>query len=136
MTSISSTLHLHESITVGLSHLYLLTIAFMDITGPRLESYVAVASTQYRPDFSTIPFTAKLKNAVVSLSLPAWDTHRSFEDKVSFEVGKIGSVKAEGSYTFYSTPHPDHQEMLVLHLEVSLPTESTDSRVSVYVSRL
>ena len=96
--------------------------AFMDVTGPRVEAFVAVASTQYRPEFSTIPFSINLSDAVVSLSLPSWDTHRSFFDGSGVdtgicEVGKVGQLTATASYTFYSTRHPDHQEKLVLHLE-------------------
>jgi len=91
----------------------------MDIAGPRMEAYVAVGATQYRPEFTTIPFSVNVDDAVVKMSVPKWDTHRSFADDVNFEVGKIGHVSAKGTYTYYSTPHPDHQEMLVLHLEVS-----------------
>lgn len=91
--------------------------AFMDIKGPRMEAYVAVGNTQYRAELSTIPFTVDLKDAVVEMSIPSWDTHRSFSESSAFEVGKIGDVSAKGSYTFYSTPKPDHQETLVLHLE-------------------
>jgi hypothetical protein len=96
-----------------------LTPALMDIAGPRMEAYVAVGTTQYRPEFTTIPFTVNVDDAVVKMSVPKWDTHRSFANDVNFEVGKIGHVSAKGSYTYYSTPHPDHQEMLVLHLEES-----------------
>ncbi len=91
----------------------------MDISGPRLESYTSVAGTEYRPDLSTIPFSVNVQNAVVALSVPSWDTHRSFADQQAFEIGKIGYLSAEGSYTFYSAPDPDHQEQLTLHLEVS-----------------
>lgn len=91
--------------------------AFMDVKGPKMEAFVAVDSTQYRADLSTIPFSVSAHDAVVEMSLPSWDTHRSFSESASVEVGKIGEVSARGTYTFYSHPHPDHQETLMLHLE-------------------
>ena len=90
----------------------------MDVYGPQMSAYVAVAATQYRPDMSTVPFTVNLTDARVELSVPSWDTHRSFCADETVEVGKIGLVTASGSYTYYSVPRPEHQETLVLHLEV------------------
>lgn len=111
--------------------------AIMDVYGPQLVSHVAVATTQYRPEFSVVPFSVDLKDARVMLCVPKWDTHRAFGDYEgagkadgngngngdgegecdSFEVGKIGSVSAKGSYRYYSSARPDHQENLTLHLE-------------------
>ncbi|GMK54228.1 hypothetical protein CspeluHIS016_0108140 [Cutaneotrichosporon spelunceum] len=90
--------------------------AFLDIKGPRLDAYVAVASTRYRPEFSVVPFTVDAKNAIVELSLPSWDTHRSFGTP-SLEVGRIGDVRVSGSYRYYARPQPDHVEKLELHIE-------------------
>lgn len=56
------------------------------------------------------------KNAHVELSLPSWDTHRSFGEP-SLEVGRIGDVRVSGSYRYYARPSPDHVEKLKLHLE-------------------
>ena len=91
----------------------------MDIVGPRIDAFVAVGTTQYRPELAVIPFTVNLKDARVELCLPRWDTHRAFGDANPLEVGKIGEVTASGSYLYYSVPRPDHQETLKLHLEVS-----------------
>lgn len=87
-----------------------------------MDAHVAVDTTLYRPELSTIPFAVSLHDAIVNLKLPAWDTHRSFSQSESdyVEVGKVGNVSANGSYTFYSMPRPDHQETLKLHLEVSI----------------
>lgn len=90
--------------------------AFLDICGPRLDAYVAVDSSRYRPEFSVVPFTIDAKNVVVSVSLPKWDTHRSF-GKPLWEVGKVGDIMVAGSYRYYSKPSPDHIEKLKLHLE-------------------
>ncbi|OCF34831.1 hypothetical protein I316_03376 [Kwoniella heveanensis BCC8398] len=92
------------------------TNAFLDVYGPRLDSFVAVASTQYRPEFSTVPFSVHLSDARVELCVPKWDTHRAFGDD-TIEIGKIGDITAKGSYLYYSVPRPDHQETLNLHLE-------------------
>jgi hypothetical protein len=106
-----------------------------------MEAHVAVDTTLYRPEFSSIPFAVSLNDAVVKLKLPAWDTHRSFSDSDSdsVEVGRIGNVSAKGSYTFYSAPRPDHQETLKLHLEVgqilSFAYIMLMSRVSAFLSR-
>ncbi|KAL7425079.1 Macrophage colony-stimulating factor 1 receptor [Cryptotrichosporon argae] len=93
--------------------------AFVDIRGPRMDAYVAVASTRYRPEFSVIPFSVEGHDAHVDLALPKWDTHHAFSSGAALEVGKIGTVKASGSYRYYSVPKPDHQETLQLHLEAS-----------------
>jgi hypothetical protein len=101
--------------------------AFVVITGPRLSSYVSVDSSQYRPATSVIPFSVNLQQAKVAIILPNWDTHYTFtctEDIGSgdstgraLEIGKIADCTAEGSYRYYSSTHPDHQETLVLHLD-------------------
>lgn len=91
--------------------------AFMDIYGPRMDAYVAVDTTRYRPEMSTLPFSINLQDARVELCVPKWDTHRSFGKGDSLEVGKIGNVTATGSYRYYATPKPEHQENLMLHLE-------------------
>ncbi|KLT40822.1 hypothetical protein CC85DRAFT_287095 [Cutaneotrichosporon oleaginosum] len=90
--------------------------AFMDIKGPRMDAYVAVASTRYRPEFSVVPFTVDAKNAIVELSLPSWDTHRTYGTP-SLEVGRIGDIRVSGSYRYYARPQPDHVEKLKLHIE-------------------
>lgn len=89
--------------------------AFMDVSGPRMDSYVAVDSTRFRPEFSVVPFTIEAKDVIVSLSLPTWDTHRTFGEP-SVEVGKIGDFLVSGSYRYYAKPMPDHTEKLKLHL--------------------
>lgn len=90
----------------------------MDVYGPRLDAYIAVSATEYRPEFSIVPFTIEGKDLQVDVGIPRWDTHRFMADSQTLEVGKIGSLTAEGSYRYYSHPKPEHQETLTLHLEV------------------
>ena len=94
--------------------------AFMDVYGPAMSCYIAVAATQYRPEFSVVPFTVTTHDARVELCTPLWDTQRSFGRSDTIEIGKIGELSANGNYRYYSVPRPDHLETLVLHLEVSL----------------
>ncbi|WRT63261.1 uncharacterized protein IL334_000164 [Kwoniella shivajii] len=96
-------------------HLYINDYNIVDAPWSRDSN---VTSTQYRPEFSIVPFSVSLDDAKVELCVPKWDTHRAFGPD-AFEVGKIGSIKAKGSYLYYSVPRPDHQETLDLHLEVS-----------------
>lgn len=96
---------------------YSLTQAFVDILGPRLDAFVAVSSTRYRPEFSVVPFTIQACDPRVAISVPAWDTHRTFGNDPSFEVGRVGNVDVSGSYRYYSSPRPDHQEKLKLHID-------------------
>ena len=97
--------------------------AFVVVAGPRLTSYVSVDTSRYRPESSLIPFTVNLENAKISLILPTWDTHHTFtctdalDPSRPFEIGKVSACTASGSYRYYSTPHPDHQETLMLHLD-------------------
>lgn len=97
-----------------------------DFYGPRLDAYVAVSATQYRPEFSVVPFSVEAKDIRVDLGLPLWDTHRSVDGSLNVEIGKIGDISVEGSYRFYAEPKPDHQEALTLHLEVSLTCLTID----------
>jgi hypothetical protein len=90
-----------------------------DFYGPRLDAYIAVATTQYRPEFSVVPFSVEARDIKVELGLPRWDTHRGTDGSEVVEIGKIGEIIATGSYRYYSEPKPDHQETLTLHLEVS-----------------
>lgn len=94
-----------------------LTIAFLDIHGPRIETYAAVASTRYRPEFSSVPFTVDAKDVLVDVRLPSWDTHRTFNPEPSLEVGRVGDITVSGSYRYYATHSPDHQEKLKLTLD-------------------
>lgn len=91
----------------------------MDISGPRIDAFVAVSATQYRPELAVVPFSVHLTDARVELCIPKWDTHRSFGTGKIIEVGKIGDLTASGSYRYYSAPRPDHEEKMTLHLEVS-----------------
>lgn len=63
-----------------------------------------------------MPFTVDAKDVHVELSLPSWDTHRSF-GKPALEVGRIGDIRVSGSYRYYSRPSPEHVETLKLNLE-------------------
>ncbi|WVQ74514.1 hypothetical protein IAR50_004115 [Cryptococcus sp. DSM 104548] len=90
--------------------------AFMDVYGPRLDAVVAVASTQYRPESSVVPFTIFLSDALVEICVPKWDTHRTFGTDV-YEIGRVGDLTASGSYRYYAVARPDHEENLNLHLE-------------------
>jgi hypothetical protein len=90
-----------------------------DFSGPRLDAYIAVATTQYRPEFSVVPFSVEARDIKVELGLPRWDTHRGIDGSEVIEVGKIGEITIEGSYRYYSEPKPEHLETLSLHLEVS-----------------
>ena len=91
--------------------------AFMDVYGPAMSCYIAVAATQYRPEFSVVPFSVTTHDACVELCLPVWDTHRSFGKGETIEIGKIGQLSATGNYRYYAVPRPEHQETLTLHLE-------------------
>ncbi|TXT06049.1 hypothetical protein VHUM_03522 [Vanrija humicola] len=91
--------------------------AFLNIDGPRLDTFVAVSTTRYKPEFSIVPFTIDAKDADVGITLPVWDTHRSFGNGAdSIPVGKIGLIDVSGSYRYYSSVKPDHQETLKLHM--------------------
>jgi hypothetical protein len=91
--------------------------AFMDLYGPKMTAYVAVAASHYRPEFSVLPFRVMADDVQVKIGLPKCDTHRTFDSSEPIEVGKIGSVEAKGSYRYYSMPKPDQQECLTLHLD-------------------
>ncbi|KIR39832.1 hypothetical protein I307_02554 [Cryptococcus deuterogattii 99/473] len=99
-------------------HLYINDYNIVDAPGSRdsNDAIVAVASTQYRPETSVVPFSISLSNARVELCIPIWDTHRTFGPEV-VEVGQVGQLTASGSYRYYAVPRPDHQETLTLHLE-------------------
>lgn len=91
--------------------------AFVDISGPRMDAYVAVAAVHYRPEFSVVPFTIHMSRPKVHMCVPKWDTHRSSDE--ALEVGKVGDLTARGSYRYYASPKPDHQEHLTLHLDAN-----------------
>lgn len=90
----------------------------MDVYGHRMDAYVAVGATQYRPEYSVVPFSIRARDIRVELCVPLWDTHRSFNADQVLEVGKIGELNVNGSYRYYAEPKPDHQETLLLHLQV------------------
>lgn len=90
-----------------------------DFYGPRLDAFVAVSATQYRPEFSTVPFSVEARDIRVDIGLPTWDTHRGEGGSQDIEIGKIGDLSVAGAYRYYSEPRPEHQENLTLNLEVS-----------------
>jgi hypothetical protein len=59
-----------------------------DFYGPRLDAYIAVATTRYRPEFSVVPFNVEAKDIRVDLALPTWDTHRGVDGSQVIEIGK------------------------------------------------
>ncbi|KAG8964186.1 hypothetical protein FRC03_002130 [Tulasnella sp. 419] len=101
------------------------------LTGPSFDAQVDVPSTRYRPYFSSTPFWIEASNVAVSISLPVWNTHRTFNnpsststplpntqrssnDSPPISLGNIGLMRLDASYLSYSEVREGNTEKLKL----------------------
>lgn len=87
------------------------------LKGPRLAGRVTAPSDQFEPVTSTVGFSVEAERLALEMTVPQWDTHKSFVSDAERQFMTVGQVKVDGSYLFYAEVHPDNVERLVLNVD-------------------
>ncbi|KAG9100936.1 hypothetical protein FRC07_010370, partial [Ceratobasidium sp. 392] len=104
----------HNIIDWPLSHV---DNSILSLTGQTLSSDVSIQSNEFRPEFSSTPFTVIAPRISMALSMPKWNTHSAFATPRTSDIGRIDSLLISGSYTGYSDIRPDAVDRLKLDIE-------------------
>ncbi|KAG8747816.1 hypothetical protein FRC10_011261 [Ceratobasidium sp. 414] len=106
----------HNIIDWPLSHV---DNSILSLTGQTLNSDLSILSNEFRPEFSSTPFTITAPRINVALSMPKWNTHSAFATPRTGDIGRIESLLISGSHTAYSDIRPDAVDRLRLDIEAS-----------------
>lgn len=93
--------------------------AILSLTGQTLSTNVSILSNEFRPEFSTIPFTITAPGVNLMLSMPKWNTHSAFATPRTSDISHIRSFSISGAYTSYAEVRPDAVDRLILDIEAS-----------------
>lgn len=86
--------------------------------GPSLKSDVTILSNKFRPESTTIPFRISGDSIVLNLALPRWNTHATHASADGNTIGRLGTLKLNGSYQYFSEVRPEFVEQLKLNFVV------------------
>ncbi|GAA5833329.1 hypothetical protein JCM11251_005205 [Rhodosporidiobolus azoricus] len=87
------------------------------LSGPKVDARLTIPSDEYRMECSNINFSVDLVDLVLSMSLPAYNTHSAFLTDATRTFATAPSLGVDGTYRFYSNAHPDNVEKLTLHIQ-------------------
>ena len=94
------------------------TQALLTTRGAHLTSTVEVPLNGFRQESTTISFVVEVPDPAVSLSLPRWNTNALHAPREGNSLGKIGFLRINGSYQYFSDVRKDHVEQLKLKFTV------------------
>lgn len=95
--------------------------ALMTLRGARLRNTTLIPLTKYRPDLTVVSFWIEGADVRVSLTLPRWNTRSLYSaPHRNSDIGRIGLLRMDGSYTYYSDIHPENIDQLKLSFMVSI----------------
>lgn len=93
---------------------------FIVLFGSVLDASVAIPMTEYRPQKSDITFDVSTRHAGLKLHVPPWNTHAAF--MYQRDVAQIKSIRAKGTYQFYTTNSSANTDTLILDIHGHAPT--------------
>ncbi|TFK75375.1 hypothetical protein BDN72DRAFT_832240 [Pluteus cervinus] len=88
--------------------------AFIVGRGPLFKSDVTIFSNKFRPESTTIPFHVEIPDPSLSLSLPRWNTHALHAPADGNTLGKLGTLRINGSYQYFAEVREEYVEQLKL----------------------
>jgi hypothetical protein len=96
---------------------YRVTVLFT-LRGNTLRSAVDIPSDVFNPSSTTIPFSVEVPSLDIDLGLPRWNTNWADGDRLRGHLGRITSLKLDGSYMYHAEVTPSNLEQLDLHIKV------------------
>ncbi|KAJ7287460.1 hypothetical protein C8J57DRAFT_1431026 [Mycena rebaudengoi] len=92
--------------------------ALLTARGLRLKNVTEIPSDLFRPESTTIPFFLEIPDIALSLSLPRWNTYALHAPIEGSSLAKVGVLRLDGFYRYFSEVREDHVEQLKLTLTV------------------
>ena len=83
-----------------------------------LKTKVDILSNIYRPESTTIPFNVEAPDISLNLFLPRWNTNALHAPREGNNIARIRSLRAEGSYQYFSDIREEHIDQLSLTFTV------------------
>lgn len=94
----------------------------LTLRGPSLESQVDIPSDHYRPVSTTVPFWIESSDQLEAyMTLPRWDSRYAHLTAQLSDIGRIGSLRLDASYSYHSSVRDDYLDRLRLDIHVGVP---------------
>src|SRR5882724_6759288 len=90
----------------------------MTMRGASLFITSKISSTVFRPEYTSIPFWVKIPGVNFSLTLPRWNTHSLYATSRTTDFGRLGFLRMNASFSYYSDTRPEHIDQLKLDIFV------------------
>ncbi|KAF9227418.1 hypothetical protein BS17DRAFT_747957 [Gyrodon lividus] len=84
----------------------------VNLRAPRLCTLVTMPSNAYRPEATTISFTAEVPDFFVSISLPKWNTQSLYNQGKEHRILHADTFRIDSTYHYWAEVHPDNLEQL------------------------
>jgi hypothetical protein len=80
---------------------------------------VEIPSIKYRPEVTTIPFSIESADKLgLWLTFPKWNTRAAHATDQLTEIGRLSSLRLDGSYQYHATAKPAYVDRLKLNIYV------------------
>ncbi|CCM03589.1 uncharacterized protein FIBRA_05726 [Fibroporia radiculosa] len=91
-----------------------LILALLKLCGTYLSINARLPSLRYRPEATTVSFGIEAPNAVISLTLPRWNSYTLYPVPDRTEIGRIGLVSLDASYRYHAEVRHENMDHLRL----------------------
>ncbi|KIM31189.1 hypothetical protein M408DRAFT_327476 [Serendipita vermifera MAFF 305830] len=89
----------------------------LTLRGSHINGSVEIPSIKYRPEATTVPFSLESADKLgLWLTFPKWNTRAAHATNQLTEIGRLRSLRLDGSYKYYATVHPNFVDQLKLVL--------------------
>ena len=88
--------------------------ALLTLRGASLHNEHIILSDQFRPAWTSFPFSIRAPDVTLSLTLPKWSTHRLQTVEPITKLMTIGLLHLDGSYLYHSDVREENVDQLKL----------------------
>jgi hypothetical protein len=92
--------------------------AFLTLNGNSLQSSAEIPSNVFRPQYTTVPFWIQTSDIDFTLTVPRWNTHSAFASSRTTNFGRVGFLRIDASFMYFSETRPDYIDRLKLDILV------------------
>lgn len=86
------------------------------LRGRRLRNEVLIPSNIWRLEATKVPISLEAPDLSINISLPRWNTHALHAPSLGTEIGRIGLLRLNSSYRYFSDVQEDHVEQLKMDI--------------------
>ena len=88
--------------------------ALLTFRGASLHNENIIVADKFRPSWASFPFSIRVPEVTVSLTLPKWSTHRLQTVEPITKLITIGLLLLDGSYLYHSDVREENVDQLRL----------------------